>query len=49
MKQPAGRPAKKQYEAPKLSVYGNLTEMTKSKGGVGQIDGGKAVGKRRTG
>jgi hypothetical protein len=49
MKSPATVPPKKVYQAPKLQVYGDLTEMTKSKGPRGQNDGGKALGMRRTG
>jgi len=39
---------KKPYQAPKLTVYGDLTEMTKATGNMGQLDGGKAS-KRKTG
>jgi len=49
MKQPSGRTAKKPYEPPKLSVYGNLTEMTKSTGSLGKKDGGAKAGHRKTG
>jgi len=49
MKSPATVPPKKVYQAPKLQVYGDLTEMTKSKGPRGQTDGGKTLGMRRTG
>ncbi len=45
-KPPAAR--KKPYQAPKLTVYGDLTEMTKATGNMGQLDGGKAS-KRKTG
>ncbi len=42
---------KKPYQSPKLLVYGDLTEMTKSRGALGKSDG--AVGgnprRRRTG
>jgi hypothetical protein len=31
-------PLRKKYEAPKLLVYGNLTEMTKSGGTSGMTD-----------
>jgi hypothetical protein len=42
--------AKKPYQAPKLLVYGNLTEMTLTKAGPkGSLDGGKKVGMRQTG
>jgi hypothetical protein len=39
---------KKPYQAPKLLVYGNLTEMTQSAGHKGRADGGHS-GKRFTG
>ena len=49
MKQPSERPAKKPYESPKLSVYGDLTEMTKAAGRKAKTDGGGNPLKRRTG
>ena len=49
MKSPAVVPPKKVYQAPKLQVYGDLTELTQSKGPRGMTDGGKALGMRRTG
>ena len=49
MKLPAPVSPKKVYQAPKLSVYGDLTEMTKSKGPRSKLDGGKALNMRRTG
>ena len=49
MESPATVPPKKLYQAPKLQVYGDLTEMTKSMGPRGQTDGGKKLGKNRTG
>jgi hypothetical protein len=49
MESPATVPPKKVYQAPKLQVYGDLTEMTKSKGPRGKIDGGVRLGRRRTG
>ncbi len=49
MTQPAQRPAKKPYHPPKLLVYGDLTEMTKSLGSKGNVDGGHGFNKRRTG
>jgi hypothetical protein len=49
MKSPASVPPKKVYQTPKLQVYGDLTEMTKSKGPRGNLDGGKKLGSRRTG
>jgi len=48
MKSPATVPPKKVYEPPKLQVYGDLTEMTKSKGNRNTLDGGTGA-KRRTG
>ncbi len=50
MKQPSDKSAiKKPYQSPKLLVYGNLTEMTKSHGSRGKLDGGTHGGARRTG
>jgi hypothetical protein len=49
MKQPSERPARKPYQSPKLLVYGNLAEMTKSAGAKSKPDGGTVFGKRRTG
>lgn len=49
MKLPSERPARKPYQSPKLLVYGDLTEMTKAVGTGGKLDGGKKLGKRRTG
>ncbi len=49
MKQQSNKPAKKPYESPKLLVYGDLTEMTKALGRVGNPDGGTNPLKRRTG
>ncbi len=48
MESPATVPPKKVYQAPKLQVYGDLTEMTKTKGPHGQLDGGGGL-MRRTG
>jgi hypothetical protein len=43
-------PAKKPYQAPKLLVYGNLTEMTLTMAGNrGHLDGGKNLNMRKTG
>jgi hypothetical protein len=39
---------KKPYQAPKLLIYGNLTEMTKARGTKGRLDGAKKGIKRRT-
>jgi hypothetical protein len=41
--------AKKPYRAPKLIVYGNLTEMTLTMGNKNNLDGSKTVGMRKTG
>ncbi len=49
MKQPSKSTPKKLYQSPKLLVYGDLTEMTKSTGRVGKIDGGRLPNRRRTG
>jgi hypothetical protein len=41
--------AKKPYQAPKLLVYGNLTEMTLTMSGTkGQFDGSKNINMRKT-
>jgi hypothetical protein len=49
MKSPALVPPKKVYQPPKLHVYGDLTEMTKSKGPRNHLDGGTVTNMRRTG
>jgi len=49
MESPATVPPKKVYQAPKLRVYGDLSEMTKTSGMSGQKDGGTAGFKRHTG
>lgn len=50
MKQPSEKLAKKPYQSPKLLVYGDLKEMTKTRGPVGKLDGhGGRPGKNRTG
>jgi len=51
MKQPSqAQPAKKKpYQAPKLLVYGDLTQMTLAAGSKGQLDGGRILGRRRSG
>ena len=50
MKQPSEIPAKKKpYQAPKLLIYGDLTQMTQAVGRSGQLDGGKTGIRRRTG
>jgi hypothetical protein len=49
MKQPSEKTtAKKPYQSPKLLVYGDLTEMTKSAGTKSKPDGGGRRA-RRTG
>ncbi|HUN62374.1 MAG TPA: hypothetical protein VMU53_10305 [Candidatus Sulfotelmatobacter sp.] len=40
---------KKPYQAPKLLIYGNLTEMTKGTGAHGKKDGGGGLFRRLTG
>ena len=42
-------PPKKPYQAPKLLVYGNLTEMTKARATQGRADGATRGLRRRTG
>ena len=49
MKQPSEKSTKKPYQSPKLLVYGDLTEMTKTLGRTSRIDGGHNPQKRRTG
>ncbi len=49
MKQPSNKPAKKPYQSPKLLVYGDLTQMTKSKAVGGRADAAKTGLRRRTG
>jgi hypothetical protein len=46
---PQKQEKKKPYESPKLIVYGNLAEMTQSKGTVGKPDTGGSGRKRFTG
>jgi hypothetical protein len=41
--------AKKPYQAPKLLVYGNLSEMTQAQGMRGAPDGQTMGGNRKTG
>jgi hypothetical protein len=42
-------PAKKPYQQPKLLIYGNLTEMTLTKGTTGTLDGARTpVNMRKT-
>ena len=45
MNRPSEKPEKKKkvYQSPKLLVYGNLSEMTKSTGRKFKQDGGKGV------
>jgi len=42
-------PPKKPYKPPKLTVYGDLTEMTQAKNARNMLDGGMMVGFRKTG
>jgi hypothetical protein len=50
MKQPSETSAKKKpYQSPKLLVYGNLSEMTKSAGRAGRFDVGGRGANRHTG
>jgi hypothetical protein len=49
MKQASKKIARKPYLPPKLLVYGNLAEMTKSRGNKGKLDGGARPAHRRTG
>ncbi len=39
---------KKPYQPPKLVVYGDLAEITRSAGNMHMLDGGTVVGMRRT-
>jgi hypothetical protein len=46
MNRPSKTPEKKKpYQPPKLLVYGNLTEMTRTRGGKGKPDGGSFPGR----
>lgn len=47
--EPGTAPKKKPYQAPKLSIYGSLSEMTKTRGLTSQLDGGQQLTMRRTG
>jgi len=49
MKQPLEKTAKKPYQSPKLLVYGDLTQMTKSTGNQGRPDGGTKLRFKRSG
>ena len=40
--------AKKPYQAPKLLVYGSLTEMTLTMSNKGNLDGSKLLAMRKT-
>ena len=40
--------ARKPYQAPKLIVYGDLTDMTKAVGKAGMKDGGIVKGMKNT-
>jgi hypothetical protein len=43
------RSPKKPYQAPKLLIYGNLTEMTQARSTRGKTDGATRGLRRRTG
>jgi len=49
MKPPVEVPPKKPYSAPKLLIYGNLTEMTLAMSPTGNADGGSTGLKTMTG
>jgi hypothetical protein len=49
MKQPSEKSAKKPYQSPKLLVYGDLAQMTKSKLIGGRPDPATTGPRRRTG
>jgi hypothetical protein len=49
MKQPPNILAKKPYQSPKLLVYGDLAQMTRSKAIGGRPDAAKTGLRRRTG
>ncbi len=49
MRHAVDAPRKKPYQAPKLMVYGDLSEMTKTRGLTSKLDGGKKLTMRRTG
>jgi len=40
--------AKRPYQAPKLLIYGNLTEMTRAVGNKQNLDGALKAGMRKT-
>jgi hypothetical protein len=50
MRQPSEEKAKKKpYVSPQLLIYGNLIQMTQTRGKKGKVDGGHSDDKRRTG
>lgn len=49
MNRPAEASARKPYHAPKLHVYGSLSEMTQAQGMNGSSDGATKGNKRKTG
>lgn len=49
MKSEGKEPAKKPYSGPQLIVYGDIREITQSKGSTGAGDGGRAGAPRKTG
>jgi hypothetical protein len=48
MNRPAEASAKKPYQAPKLIIYGNLTEMTQASGSMQSSLDGATMGNRKT-
>jgi len=48
MNRPAEGSAKKPYQAPKLLIYGNLTEMTQAVGNRQNLDGGIRAAMRKS-
>jgi len=46
MKSQKKESAKKTYHAPQLHVYGNISELTKAVGNMGNLDGGSGSMKR---
>jgi hypothetical protein len=41
MKTSNSKPVKKTYHSPKVQIYGNIEQLTKSKGMTGSMDGAK--------
>jgi hypothetical protein len=42
------KPSKKPYSTPELAVYGKLSDLTRTVGNTGVLDGGGIAGKNRT-